>query len=682
MVVPRSSGPSGPSGGSGAAGSGHNNTSLQGSGNSRLETVHYGEALAEPNAEIAGAHDIDSTGSSLYVAIPHPHGSVGHRGRLSWPPWRRNSEQRYQDVPVAEDPTPDAIEGQDVVSPPLSPRSVQYSDGHNSDAEQETLLHPATVSVPAVAAIDLALESPNLATSSQEHRFAERAREAVAQRNARQRASYIPGAAGFFTWFRNSWASSRRGSRTPGPSTDELGFRPRSEKSAPGSKVSSTRGNSRGPARSQRSKQSSAKSELNPQQDSDESPPTPHSSQFPTPPPTHLEAHALVWQRSQASSTDRQYRTVSVYSTGGGSVGSGNTVYYDAMDAPPLPSPLSPHLLQSRSETSVRLVPQPNPNAFASEMGELAERGSSSGSELLPPPPIHIQPHSPLSIRPTASLRSVHSSLRSLAYQADDVLDEPPPLPSASLDRRNHRGQPVSSSPPPSYSDSRQHPPPGLEEYNYDRMPAFDRSESHTTRATSDLDVLEEEPPTAGSQWRRIAGSDEPLPFEDRLTPPVRVTTHFRSSSILEYVSLSYPAVFASISFMVQSSRGALTPPRAGSVHSAPLLPHSAPASFTGRRVSSRAPSSSGGRRGTSLISRKSSRSHSPWSRTSREGHAFPPADGLTRMPSLSAFGGRPSPPPLDEHAVGEALQHPDVHLVRPPSQSRPSSLMSFGYAV
>lgn len=527
IVVPRSSGPSGPSGSSGAAGSGRHDASIQGSGDSRLDTVHYGEALAQPNVGVAGG--VDPT------------------GRLSWPPWRRGSGQRYQDVPVAEEATPDIVRGQDVVSPPLSPRSVQYSDGHNSDAERETLLHPATVA-PVVAAVNSTLESPNIAASSRGGRFAERAREAVAQRNARQRASYTPGAAGFFTWFRNSWASSRRASRTPGPSTDELGFRPRSEKSAPGSKVSSTRGNSRGPAHSQRSKQSSAKSEkseLIPPQDSDESPPTPHSSQFPTPPPTHLEAHALVRQLSQASSIDRRYRTASAYSAGG-SVSSGNTVYYDAMDAPPLPSPLSPHALQSRPETSVRLVLQPtNRNAFATEMGELAE-SSSSGSELLPPPPIRdIQPRSPLLVRPPASLRSLYSSLRSLAYQADDVLDEPPPLPSASLDDRGHS---ISSSPPPSYTDLH-HPPPGLEEYSYDRMPAFDRPESHTTRTTTDLvDVLEEGPPSSGSQWRRIAGGDEPLPFEDRLTPPVRVTTHFRSSSVLEYVSPSCPPVQASVS--------------------------------------------------------------------------------------------------------------------------------------
>ena len=541
--MPRSSGRTGPSGDSGAGGESSHRVSPQGSGHIHRETVHYDEALVEPNAEIARSNDIPSSSSSLYVAIPGSPRPINDTGRLSWFPWRRNSARRYQDMPPEEDAAQDAIGGPDAVSPPMSPRSVQYSDGHNSDVEQETLLHIGSTSAAAVTVTDSALESPDLASSSSSGKFVERAREAVAQRNARQRASYIPGAAGFFTWFRHSWASSWRAPRTPDPNADELGFRPRSEKSAPGSKISSTRGDSRGPARSQRSKQSSVRSEKSgfiPQRDSDESPPAPHSSQFPTPPPTHLEAHAMIRQLSQASNVDYQYRTVSPYSAGGGSVGSGNTVYYDAMDVPPLPNPLSPHLHQSHSESSVRLVSHP-----LTEMGELVQRCSSGSSELLAPPPIRdVHSLSPLSIRPPASLRSLQLSLRSLACQADDVLDEPPPLPSVSLERRGHCGYPVPSSPPPSYTDEHHLPPPGLEEYGYSRVTAFDRSDSHTTQTSTELvDVLEEEPPSAGSQWRQMTGDSGLLPFEDHLTPPVRVTTHFRSSSTLEHVSQSYPAI-------------------------------------------------------------------------------------------------------------------------------------------
>jgi len=538
IMVPRSSEPSGPSGGSVAAGSGVHDVSIQGSDSSRHVVIRYGEALAGPGAETAGAHNI------LYPGSPNSSEPAGHTRRLPWTPWRRNSARPYQDVPTSEDVAHNAMGGQDAASPPMSPRSVQYSDGHNSDAEQETLLRTAPASAAAVAATNLASEGPNLASSSEENRFVERAREAVVQRNARQRASYVPGAAGFFTWFRSSWASSWRGARASSPNNDELGFRLQSEKSAPGSKPSSTRSNSRDPRRSQRSKQSSAKSAPIPEHDGDESPPTPHSSQFPIPLPIHLEAHTLMQSRSQASSVDPQYRSVSAGSAGRGSLCSGNTVYYDALDAPPLPSAIYPQGLQNSSETSVRLVSRPNtPNRnTTTEMGELAERSSGS-SELVPPPPIRdIQPH-PFLTRPPASLQSLQSSLRSLAYQADDVLDEPPPLPSASLERRSYRG-PVSSSPPPSYTDWHHQPPPGLEEYNYNRVPAFDRSESRTTRTTSGLvDVLEEEPPSAGSQWRRIANGDDLLLLGDRITPPMRVTTHFRPSSTLEYVSVPHSTV-------------------------------------------------------------------------------------------------------------------------------------------
>lgn len=541
IVVPRSSGPSG---GSAPSGEGHLRSSRQGSGDSRAVVAGGNDAQSEPGTDGSEYHEVPSARSSMFVAIPSSTRPASGGGQEIWTPWRRRSQLVYQDVPASEDLADTTVVVDALpVSPPASPRSVQYSDGHNSDAEQETLLDPVSPSAAfAVAGSPAAVSESASGSAVTKNRIVERAREAVAQRNARQRASYVPGAAGFFTWFRNSWTSSWRGPRTPGPSSDELGFRPPSEKSNPASQSSARRA-SQGPPASRRTHQSSEKSEksvLASHHGSGDSPPTPHSSQFPTPPPTHLEAHALVRQRSR-STLDRQFRTTSAYSTGGASMGSGHTVYFDAMDAPPLPSPLSPYIFQAGSEHSLRLVPRatthtdsPTSPAYGplpdlTEFGEL----SSEGSELLPPPPLReIQTASPLSsLRLLGSIRSLPSSLRSVAYQADDVLDEPPPLPSASLDRRGN--QPVPSSPPPSYSE-RRYPPPGLEHYHYQRMPAFDRSEeSYDVRSETAgvRDILEEEPPSAGSQWRRIAGGEEPSPFEDRFTP-VRVTTHFRRSML------------------------------------------------------------------------------------------------------------------------------------------------------
>lgn len=542
IVVPRSSGPSG---GSVPSGEGQHHSSVQGSGNSRHGVAEAGVALLDPapGHENPDPEAAPWLSSGRFVAIANLPDARDRPDQPSWTPWRRNSVQAYQDVPASDDLAAD-VNG---ASPPMSPRSAQYSDGHNSDAEQETLLHPAAISLAAVAAQAGGSETRAAESTSNltRNRIVERAREAVAQREARQRASYVPGAAGFFNWFRSSWASSWRGPRTPGPSTDELGFRPRSEKSNPGSRASTGRRASRisrasrVPATSQRSHQSSEKSEksvLSPH-DTDDSPPTPHSSQFPSPPPTHLEAHALVRSRSRTSTFDRQFLTISAYSAGGGSMTSGNTVYYDAIDVPPLPSPLSPYLAHNRSETSLRLVPrstsahQPSPTTPLPDLAEFGELSSlSSGSELLPPPPLRDQAPSPyLSLRPPGSARSQQSSLRSLAYRAGDVLDDPPPLPSASLEQRQH--QPIPASPPPSYNEWRHVPPPGLEQYSPTRMPAFGR-DSYLSEHTGAVDVLEDEPPSAGSQWRQIASGNADLPLGDRSIPPVRLTPHFRHRTL------------------------------------------------------------------------------------------------------------------------------------------------------
>ncbi|KAF8313581.1 hypothetical protein DL93DRAFT_2080876 [Clavulina sp. PMI_390] len=731
IVNADSSGPSGPSGNSAPSGEGRNQTSVLGSGRSRQsgppEAVLFDTELPEEEGDIENQL---SRHSSIYIAIPTSNvPPVEPEQPPVWAPWRQGSVHSYRDLPAGD--AADAMV--DRPSPPMSPRSVDFSEGHNSDVEQDTLLHPAAVSA-AAAGMGTSAYDPlqsSINDGFTRNRIVERAHEAVAQRRLRQRPGYVPGAAGFFQFVRNSWASSWRGPRTPGPSTDDLdaGFRPRSEKSQPGSKASSRSGRaasarqaasqrSRQTQRSQRSHPSSEKSEKSqliehsPEDDqngTDESPPTPHSSQFPAPPPTHLEAHALVRQRSQSSdmmrqsSLDRQFRTMSSYSVGGGSISSGNTVYFDALDAPPLPSPLSPLLTQNRSQLSLRLVPPSqsfgrnyphSPEVAGLDLAEFGEL-SSLGSELLPPRPLRefyssSPRHSP---RPPGSAVSQGSSLRSLAWQAGDALDDPPPEPSASIDRRGQIFHPpIPASPPPSYSE-RHPPPPGLEEYNTIQVPAFNRMGSFMSHETGAFgDALEEEPPSAGSQWRRITGADDDLPFGDRSVPPVLVTTHFRQTT--QSSSIPRPTIASS---------------QMASFHSGPLVVQSAANSPNGSR-SSRAPSSIHAPPPSQFPpTRSSSRSNQTGSSHSSRASVARGARFMRGSTSANTFGQRgwrsPSPPlPLVSpvspresdsplHVVESGLEMPrspspaasvggaSVRLVQQ-TPSRATSIHSFGVAL
>lgn len=487
--------------GGGRSGDGRFDSSGTGTGSGRRTNTN-GNDTSDPQ-------DLPTPTSSLFVAVPAVPRSRTSRNSAnertsSWPPWRRQpAEAQYHDV------APDEVVE---IGIPQRPRSLagappsRFSGHTNSDPPEENEGFLA----------DSAGAGPGPSSKG----YAQRAREAVASRRAREaRSSYVPGTA-FFTWFRKSWASSRGTPTRVNSRVDELGnYRPPSQKSGRGAAAAAAGTNvsqksqksslipdenggsqrrvpSQHQVGSQRTQNSSSeKSSLVPPGGTDDSPPTPTSEQFPAPPPTFPEVHAIVRQRSERSVLGP--RPSSNYSQV-----SGTTAYWDAIDFTPLPTPLYPDLPPLRHVDS---------------------GGSLRGRTGVP-----LSPTSPGG-RPIMRTPRSQSSLRSVAYAEN--LEDPPPLPSVSLvtprdnTLQQQQIQDPQPSPPPAYStDWSRLAPPGLEEYRrYTPWVPSPRSnpstDSDRSRSRSvGLPDLEEEPPSAEGAWRRLAAYNEPLPFED--SPP------------------------------------------------------------------------------------------------------------------------------------------------------------------
>ena len=421
--------------------------------------------------------------------------------------------------------------GRSAVDDPVRSLSPESPQTPLFDVEKETLLAPAS--------------TPG-AGSSRILSHVERARQAVA---ARARASYVPGAAaGIFSYFRASWTSSRSkgskgskkssGSETRGRAggADEVGYS-RDEKR---SRVPSENGLKKKPS------VPSEKNGFSPLPDAEnkmeqksgrerDSPPTPPSFAFPSPPTTFSSVHAFL--RHQASLTSlRSPRPLSGYSAASG-VPSGNTIYHDANaetpgSTPPLPMLPSPNPVSPITPGSA----PPHPSTPSVFMATTTILDHPDQPWLLQVPP-QLKPLR--AITPLSSIRLPRSTATSLSDKVNvinvgadggDVLDEPAPLPSVVLQpSRESEGRAVPHQrypagrdgteillppSPPSTTDSLPPlPPPGLEAYR------LSHSVSYPNLNCNPDACLAEDPPAATGDWQRLAAgtgsSSNSFPVDD-----------------------------------------------------------------------------------------------------------------------------------------------------------------------
>ncbi|KAF9510219.1 hypothetical protein BS47DRAFT_1487556 [Hydnum rufescens UP504] len=470
-------------------------------GNTRLHRGNFSFSGAPGSGAIVDRNDVQS-----------PHRRVGTA--LWWP--YRNISLTDPDRYISDGP-----------GRSQSPQSPQSPETPLFDVEKETLLPPAS--------------TPGAGTS-RILSHVERARQTVA---ARARASYVPGAAaGIFSYFRASWSSSRSkgskgskkssGSETRGRSggVDEAGY----GRDGKRPQVLSEDGSNKKPS------PSSGESGLLPSHDDRgqeeessaqkrDSPPTPPSFAFPSPPPTFSSVHAFLRRQDSLLSmtSSPPPRPLSGYSVGSGAP-SGNTVYHDAraetpgMTPPPHPQSHSP--VPSSPITIDSARPRPS---FPSVFMATTTMDQPSQSWLLQPPP-QLKPLRTIS--PLSSIRLPRSTPDSLSDKVNlgtdggDVLDEPAPPPSvvlqpslspispesggeARLQQRCSAGRDGTAIllPPSPPSTTRSFPPiipPGFETYHQThsgRHPDFDDNPDT---------YLAEDPPAATGDWQRLASGAGP----------------------------------------------------------------------------------------------------------------------------------------------------------------------------
>ncbi|KAF8340493.1 uncharacterized protein EI90DRAFT_2070672 [Cantharellus anzutake] len=232
----------------------------------------------------------------------------------------------------------------------------------------------------------------------------------------------------------------------------------------------------------------------------DESPPTPMSEAFPSPPDTHGHVHAFFRMRqsrmgSPASSPYTGHsaadRPISGYSVGG-SAASGQTIFHDAFEEP-IPTTPEPHTqpqVLAQDSNNHLLVPHLKPIRPLSPLSSIQLPGSGSGSAIHrtypPSPQIPTPERAPLDF---------------------DVLDEPAPLPSVVLQPPREGSVASMSSHSHSFSSSPlgYQMPPGLEDYS--RLLLLNLSRDGGNGHSSNLVNLESEPPAAVGDWQRITST-------------------------------------------------------------------------------------------------------------------------------------------------------------------------------
>ena len=251
-----------------------------------------------------------------------------------------------------------------------------------------------------------------------------------------------------------------------------------------------------------------------PRESGNDSPATPTSGAFPSPPETFGRMHALFRRRrSRTVSRSDSFesgrgghsalvvdRPVSGYSAGTQSAASGQTVFHDALEGPVPEVPdtrSSPQIFFAQTEQGnlAHLVPQLKPIRPFSSLFSMPP-GSNSGPVATCTPSLSPQ----ILVRQPTPLDC-------------DVLDEPAPLPSVVLQPPREGSIASMSSRPTSLTELTYQLPPGLEDYG--RQSFSNHLPDSGYAFSSDSVNLESEPPSAAGDWQRIASTGS-LPGPNR----------------------------------------------------------------------------------------------------------------------------------------------------------------------